>query len=724
MTRFALLLICAWFLALTFTYARTTPAFEAADEGPHFLYSHHLLTERTLPRILSRAEIAAQTDPALLWAIETHQPPLYYALGALLISHTRRDDLNTYLRTNDLIFVRGINPANHHVWLHSPTAPDGDTSAAIWILRMYSMVLGVGTLLCVYAGGRLVFQAEAPALLAMIFVASIPTFISISASINNDNLVTFLYAAGTVTLLRIWQRQQVTAVDTAALSLVLAAIALTKINGLSLFGLVFVVAFSGRVPRGEGWRLVVLPLVAVAVLAGWWYVRNLTLYGDPLAVNATSALWGRTFEVAATSGDPLAEIVRIWRSFWLMIGHLHLPVLGPRWLYVYAMVLVGIGLTGLWRVFRRFPAQRGILGLLLLTCALVIVTLLVGTRGVDISYGRLLFPMLPALAVLMVWGWRQWVGRLGTVFLIAPLIVMALITPDTVIRPAYPPLVPVAAVPETARRLDVGAETFDLLAYTLQDQVVQPGDDLRFSLYLRGTHAENPALVLSVVDLRTPDEALGQVQVYPGMAALDSINPAQVYRAVLRVPLDADAELTPTLLALQIAPFVPEPFRDVALVDGTGTPLETLLVDAAVFHDPAVRMPPPETPLEAAFGDVIALEGYTLSAEGVAPGDTVEIAFMWRGLAPIPEDWILTVQVLDANGRLLTQSDGMPTRYPTSAWLPGVAFIDQRQLMIPAEAALGDYHLAVAWYRRADFARLPTNAPDNLLRLPVTLRVQ
>src|SRR5690606_2940677 len=99
------------------------------------LYAHGLLETGALPDIPTRDDVdaaAARGDVIGQWSIEAHQPPLYYALGALLISGTQRGDLTDYLRSNDLIFTWGRRAGNPNQWLHSPLAPTGDTHVAVW----------------------------------------------------------------------------------------------------------------------------------------------------------------------------------------------------------------------------------------------------------------------------------------------------------------------------------------------------------------------------------------------------------------------------------------------------------------------------------------------------------------------------------------------------------------------------------------------------------------
>jgi hypothetical protein len=732
-------LICLYFVVLALSYARVMPPFESADEGAHFLYVHNLLEDRALPVIASREEIAAEADPARRWAIESHQPPLYYTLGALLLAGTERADLDEYLRPNDLIFIRGTVRENPNQWLHSPLRPadflGADTGAALGRLRLYSIALGAATLWLVYLAAWQVFGRAAPALLALLLVASIPTYVSISASVNNDNLVTLLYAAGVYWSLRMWRRGAISSGDIAAVSLILAAIALTKLNGLPLFGVVYgwlaLGVWRGRFAARRVLLLIGVSLLVAGIGAGWWYVRNWELYGDPLALAATATLWGREFELAATSGDPVAEVIRIGRSFWMMMGYLHWPVYGPGWFYVYAAAASLVGLVGALVAARRQPGIRAPLLFTLLVCAVVVATLIFGTRRVDISYGRLLFPALAAFAPLMIAGWLALLGRVFGAAVILPLALMTLLAPVTTLPAAYPALQPVAAPPPGARLLVARADSLELRAFEIHDRVIEPGGEARFWLYVRGQHPANPALLATLIDPLT-GERLGHTEIYPGLAPTDALDPEQLYRAALRIPVDSfdGPALSPRQALLRLAWHSPAAGHDLPLVDGGGAEIGVVLAPGPALIDPRYQPPTPQHPARAVYtapAGRIELQGVTPSAIDLAAGDEFTLRLVWHGVGQFAADWLLTVQLMDSAGELVTQVDGEPAGYPTSAWADGTRFEDTRRLTIPLNAAPGEYHLWLGWYRLDDLVRLPARGDpvaDDLYRLPVTLHVR
>lgn len=739
------LLICAVFALLSLTYADAVPLFESSDEAAHFLNAHNLLADRALPIIPSREQIAEETDLVRQWSIESHQPPLYYLISAALISPTQRDDLEAYLQPNPLIFIRGITQDNHHKWLH-PVETAGDTAVAVWILRLYSLALSTGTLYLIYRAALLAFGSPSLALTAMLLVAFIPTYLNIGSSVNNDNLVTFLYTAGVYLSLRMWKRG-IRPVDIALMSVILAAIALTKITGLTLFGVVYLALLIGVIRKHYTLRQAALvvgcSLLAAAIFAGWWYLRNWTLYGDPIAAAATQTLWGREFAKPTESGSVTGEMIRVWRSFWAMVGHLHNPVYASMWAYAYVTLISVAGGIGLSRIFvqagghslsQPVPSPstgRGREGygytllILLLVVLLPLLTLAIGTRSVDISYGRLLFPALVGFAPLIVMGWRRLLGRFAPL-LVMPLAVLALVFPQTTLPDAYPPLKIVDAVPADATPLNIRTGSLTLLAYQSQIETAAPGDAIRFTLYLTGSHPENPALYLTLLDPIT-NEALTTAAVYPGMAGTNTLRPDTMYQARFVLPVCRDSAcplpISPRQLKLQLGWQTALNTDYLPMTYTSGDPVSALLLSSATLLDPRYTLPEPPLSAQATFGDAIELYGYEI----VKAGETISVDLYWRTLNPLSEDYVATVQLLDAAGTLVTQDDGDIPGYPSSVWREDATTSDQRRLTLPPDAVPGDYRIFIGWYRLSDFSRLSAageGAINDLYPLPFAITIE
>lgn len=144
---------------------------------------------------------------------------------------------------------------------------------------------------------------------------------------------------------------------------------------------------------------------------------------------------------------------------------------------------------------------------------------------------------------------------------------------------------------------------------------------------------------------------------------------------------------------------------------------------------PEHRMTAPEVErrLDVTFPGVGTLYGLSLPEGSEIPGGMpFEAVLVWQaaGVTDIP--YTVTVQLLDAEGRLLAQHDSQPgsSTRPTTGWIAGEYVIDPHTLAFRPERAdyRGPARLIVALYDPADGARLMTAsdadhavAADNLV---------
>ncbi len=183
------------------------------------------------------------------------------------------------------------------------------------------------------------------------------------------------------------------------------------------------------------------------------------------------------------------------------------------------------------------------------------------------------------------------------------------------------------------------------------------------------------------------------------LATVDEVNPESIPTAnwppglYLRNPLHLrlPANLPPIRYTLTTGVYNRATGERLPLADGSDTayPLGSIWLDA----------PPPlvsGSPL-ATFGDAISLHR---AAPG---GDTMRL--VWRTARPIERDLSIFVHVLDSDGNLLAQADGVPFDglYPLPNWRPGQLIPDERSLTLPAEAAA----IAIGLYDPATGQRLP-----------------
>ena len=140
---------------------------------------------------------------------------------------------------------------------------------------------------------------------------------------------------------------------------------------------------------------------------------------------------------------------------------------------------------------------------------------------------------------------------------------------------------------------------------------------------------------------------------------------------------------------------------------------------AVAYHLPAVAesqapLLVPNHRVEASFGGVARLLGFSVSAEEVAPGDTLYLTLYWQALAPLDKEYTVFTHLLGennpaTNGPLWAGHDSQPDggQYPTTAWQPGELVLDVHALAVPAEAPPGEYQLEAGLYLLATMARLP-----------------
>lgn len=709
----AALVILAYFILLALTYSASTPIFEAPDEAAHFLYAHNIVEEGALPLMTNRAEVLA----SLSW--QRHQPPLLYLTGALLIGGIDRSDLQEYLRVNPLAVQGDVSLNNLNTQLHSYAPPSGNTLAAVRILRLLGLVLASSTVWFIYRSGHLASGQPLVGLLAMLLVASMPTFLFIAGSINNDNLVTFLHTAGVYWLLDRWKARRISLRQAVLIGLIAGGLAIAKFQGLPFIGLASAVLFYGGATRRWTWRQAALGTgglaLGVILLAGWWFLRNQMLYGDLLGAAVTRSIWGRG-AVTTDFSARLVEMRGVWDSMWFMLGYLNIR--GPAWFYPYVTLLSAAGLlAGVWGVWRR-PGWR-FTGLLLAAIVVMLwVTLYFATGQINTSQGRFLFGSLVAFAPLVMTGLVHLFGR-RTIVTLFPLIAVALLTPALWLNGSYRSLEVVTQLPADALPIERQSEGLKLLGYRLETPVLPPDGILHLDIYLQGRHSEDPALVIAALDPLTGDPA-GVVDFYPGMAAVSTLDPSAIYRVRAVLGLHAE-DGPPRQLDLLIRWRLvdsrdPGQGRVFTWEDGR----DGLVLPGPLIQSSAYVLPAPQTTAQVRFGDAVELTGYTLPAVEVVPGGTLPVTLFWRALKQPADDLRLAFGLLDSADQILAQADGIPPGLPATVWLPGLRFPDSRLLAIPSDARPGEYRLYLAWYRSADNARLPLSDGSTLyLGLPV-----
>ncbi|MEO7913446.1 MAG: hypothetical protein ABIV47_27665, partial [Roseiflexaceae bacterium] len=342
--------------------------------------------------------------------------------------------------------------------------------------------------------------------LAAALVAFNPQFLFMSALVTNDALLVTLSAA----LLWLVVRQRTTlrhrlstplrtggkltlrAIITYAITigLVLGLALITKQSAIILAPIAFLAvleqsrsaAFSTQGRKGEGVRrslpiclsprlLVSLAAllafgVTTALVCGWWYARNWRLYGDLFGLAAFQAEFITQPFDATSVAAWVAALAQLHGSFWARFGWMN--VTPPDWVI---WLFTGVELAAIVGLFRRRVIGderrttndegrgdgRSAFGVRLLSWWPILALPLLAfgwmvsfalTAGLVAWQGRLLFPALPAIAILLAAGienatlsmQNRFAQIAHFVFYILhfTLFALALWLPFGVIRPAYP----------------------------------------------------------------------------------------------------------------------------------------------------------------------------------------------------------------------------------------------------------------------------------------------
>lgn len=444
---FGLVLILACYLLLSITYSLVVPLFEAPDEPGHFQYVRFVATRHALP---------VEDRPGYPDYIQTAgHAPLYYILGALLTGWIETPDYPNGWPRNPY-FAYGPDSLGANVFQHplSEHFPFQETALAAHLLRALSIVIGAGTVIATWLLARAIFPLdEWLPLGAAAFVAFLPQFIFIDASMNNDNLVNMLSAAALIPIARIGEGKATRVRDFALLGIVVGLANLAKGSAIVLIPVAGVSILMGC--RLLGWRSVLRNAIVSAstflVVAGGWFVRNLIEFGDPLALNWRAVAYP---DIVRTSPVTVQEIIgsgqAAWASFWAKFGWGNVNV--DDWIYEVLAMATALALFGLLiRIAREwrnpaFPRRAFAL--------LVLDTLGVGVVFIAFWYsypvggdqGRYMFTAIAPLAILFVWGlggifpsrWRGLASGLIGVGLVS----LSAVIPFSTLIPAYQPFTP------------------------------------------------------------------------------------------------------------------------------------------------------------------------------------------------------------------------------------------------------------------------------------------
>ncbi|MGC8878296.1 MAG: ArnT family glycosyltransferase [Anaerolineae bacterium] len=737
-TRWILAAILAFFFAVGAIYSVATPIFEASDERWHYPVVRHIVRKGQLPV----QDPQKRTD----WHQEGSQPPLYYLVAAALTAWIPTDDFPAvYVPNPHAVVGEPLVVGNKNMMVHSAREnwPWKGTTLAVHLIRLFSVILGAVTVWLTYRIAHLVWPSDGRvALLAATLTAFNPMFLFISASVNNDNLAVPLAAAAMLVLLRAVRRGQQWG-DGLWLGIFLGLGAITKLSvltllPLTLFGLLWE-AWRGRCRgRSHAWRdgclNVLLILSLVVFIAGWWYWRNWTLYGDPTGLNRMLDIAGRRKE-ALTLERLGYEFEGFRITYWALFGALNIPV--DRWIYTLLdglSIVAGAGLLFIsirliaWRRWHNSvsrPPQIEAFSFLLLIIwvVLALISLLRWTSQTYATQGRLMFVAISGISTLLAIGLLAVVPyrlRTAVAFMVGGgLCLLAVLSPFVYIMPAYarPALLRATHLPTDVRRVDWMIDgAMRLLGYQLDSTTatrelpaLRPLEPLSLTLYWEALRPMNTNYSVFVHLLGRERCVIGQVNTYPGLGLWPTtqLQSGDVVADTYSVPVAADAA-APTLVRVHVGLYRYEQAGRPGLEtrNAAGERIEPWLTTVKLipWEWPQVV---PTHPLSVRLGEVIHLLGYDLAlADNGATGRYI-LTLYWEALGRPAADYTIFIQVWDGQ-RQVAGFDGRPLGgdYPTDWWEEGERIVDPHQIDLSRLPA-GHYHMRVGMYRLDTGERLP-----------------
>lgn len=720
-------LLLTLFIATGIAYSLIVPPFETPDEIYHYAFARHLAAGNGLP-----VQGPLKTGP---WEQEGSQPPLYYSLVGLATAGIDQNDFYEFAVLNPRANLGNPeSPGNKNFILYSAQQrPLRGVNLAVRIGRWLSLLMGTLTVLLTYLLARYAFPNDRwSCLLATGLVATVPQFTFISASVSNDSIVSALSTAVLVYLAALTERarrQKIRWWAWIGLGLLLGLAALSKLQGLGLLPLTGIFALLIARLQKDKWtvlRSALLIGASVLIVAGWWYVRNLQLYGDLFGIENLISVNGKR-EEAVTWPALVGELQGLEMSFWGIFGWF--SILLPHWTYSFFELLTAVAIVGAvapylrsWRGLRgalRLRDQAASVKGLALLWALLSFAMLASWISISLgAQGRLLFPAISVLAIIAATGLRYWVGFLphsmrALVGVAVPLALwgcsfyaLTILLPqsygfDSEARS-------VAAVPADVQPIGkVYGDGVELVAIRLPDHHLFAGEQVPVTLYFRTQKSQRQDHELFLHLLDSNGIQIGNVTTHPGLGVwpLTLWQPGVIYEDTYQISLE---RRSPALARLYVG-----------FTDPTSTALESEGLLPVVGGGPRIESRVIWTfydhlePLAVHYDSGITLQGVALGQNedqlssqkllDLGQDRNLWVALNWQTAPGSEIDYAISLRLYRAGqeGEWVYDEDNAiwnPNRVSTGNEKLSERFDSLTQLDFPTDLPAGDYELRLIVY--------------------------
>lgn len=714
--RALMLLIIAFFAALVTSVSLITPVFEASDEIDHFIYIQDLWLNRSLP-------VLELDDPHY----EAYQPPAYYVFSLLVTLPAAADLYQPVRRDLNPFWRGGENTAytdNNNWWVHTNAEvfPYSGTARAVHVARLSSVVLSLVNAFFVVLLGRALFETEEQVLAYSAVALLIPGYVSVAGVLNNDNGAVVCGTAVLWLCLRVAYDPD-RAWHWVGLAVAFSLAVLSKLTSLFLAPAVvmsLLVAYRRSLNRPMLLRNSALLLVIGLACTGWWFQRNIVLYGELTGIGRSRVVWGEGGTLSILQA--WISLPWIWESF-LGRGGFAMPG------YVYAGFIVFFALSFAgwlirltWHVSASDRKSAWLIVWLSVTgmAAALLYNAASNTSG---AQGRYLYSVMGGIAALVVGGllaivpYRFW--RMLSYLIAGGMVFLSSVAIWVWLAQAFalPQRMQTFLPPPRFRSLDFQFLDFiNLLGYTVPVDRAVPGQPYLVTLYWRATApmADNYVVFLQLVD--DQDNKISQRDTFSGggMFPTSRWKPGEVVVDTIVLPIDPNA---PAPQAFNLIGGLWDLSTGQRLPISSPDPAAQLykLGEVAVVPEHAnAELPPSAHELAVSFASGIKLWGCAAPT-----ADDPALLLFWQSTTSVNTDYKIFVHYWDSEGNFSGGFDHFPAqgRFPTRYWQSGDWIVDK--ITVPDKDTVS--RVDVGFYDADSLQRLAViepPQPDGIFSLP------
>jgi hypothetical protein len=287
-------------------------------------------------------------------------------------------------------------------------------------------------------------------------------------------------------------------------------------------------------------------------------------------------------------------------------------------------------------------------------------------------------------------------------------------THDTFFKRAFDGLTVKAA----QKPLEVNlADQVTLMGYDLSASTLQPGDTLNVVLYWKARQrlVSDFSVFAQLVDeeknIYAQKDSLNPGGYPTHLWELDEYNRDQ---HEICIPLGTP----PGKYSLGVGLYDPDTMMRLSILEDEGH-------EAGMYFLEQVTVTRPESPpaiedldmqrqVAVEYENGMTLLGYSAERDYLPAGDFYRLALFWMADARLPEDYSVSIRLLDSEGDVALSRTSEPSagRYPTTAWEEGEIVRDNHAIRVPKDLPQGQYRLQLAVFDADGRAVHGEVAPD------------